>query len=96
MERRNSSMTTRNFKIYFRKTIVQKDEGLFSTPCTQQIQDLIRKFCTEKNIEIVSLVVNDPFSDSIVKIRGTREQCDALFDFLKKMQDDYFFSSVNK
>ena len=89
-------MTTRNFKIYFRKTIIQKDEGLFSTPSTQQITDLITKFCTEKDIEIVSLVINDPFSDSIVKIRGTREQCDALFDFLKEMQDNYFFSSVDK
>lgn len=89
-------MTTRNFKIYFRKTIVQKDEGLYSTPCTQQIRDLITTFCAERKIEITSLVINDPFSDSIVKIRGTREQCDALFDFLKEMQDDHFFSSVNK
>ncbi len=89
-------MATRNFKIYFRKTIVQKDEGLFSTPSTQQIKDLVTQFCTEKKIEILSFVVNDPFSDSIIKIRGTREQCDALFDFLKEMQDDYFFSSVNK
>lgn len=89
-------MATRNFKIYFRKTIVQKDEGLFSTPSTQQIKDLVTQFCTEKKIEILSFVVNDPFSDSTIKIRGTREQCDALFDFLKEMQDDRFFSSVNK
>ena len=75
-------MMTRNFTIYFRKTIVQKDEGLYSTPSTQQIKERITTFCAEKKIQIVSLVINDPFSDSTVKIRGTREQCDELFNFL--------------
>ena len=84
----------RTWTITFRKSIRDKGDGEYGTPCTKQLAEFINGFCELNHIEVDELSLQDPFKDSHITITGPRERRDELFAYLKGLERQFIVTTV--
>lgn len=89
------SMRDHKRTITFRKVIKDTGDGEYLTPSTSELYDRIILFCNKHSINVLALIINDPFEISSIIFMGNRKDRYTLLTFLKNLELEFIISDVN-